>query len=63
MPQFYALGDKDAMRGICKDLGLQHDNVDLVQTVAAILRDPTSVVRWAAGERAFAALPPKPFRR
>lgn len=53
VPQFFAIGDRDAMRGICKDLGLQYDNVDLVQTVAAILRDPTIVVRWAAGERAF----------
>ncbi len=56
IPQFFALGDKDAMRGICKDLRLQHDNVDLVQTVAAILRDPTTVVRWAAGEHVFRPL-------
>jgi hypothetical protein len=52
-PQFFAIGDKDALRGICKDLDLQYDNVDLVQTVAAILRDPTTVTRWAAGEVVF----------
>lgn len=62
VPQFFAIGDKDALRGICKDLGLQYDNVDLVQTVAAILRDPTSVVRWAAGEQVFKPLPePEPL--
>ncbi len=55
-PQFFALGDKDAMRGICKDLGLQYDDVDLLQTLAAILRDPSTVVRWAAGERVFTPL-------
>ncbi len=56
VPQFFALGDKDALRGICKDIGLQYDNVDLIQTVAAILRDPTTVVRWASGEKVFAPL-------
>lgn len=55
-PQFFALSDKDAMRGICKDLGLQHDSVELVQTVATILRDPSTVVRWAAGEHVFKPL-------
>lgn len=55
--QLFALADKDALRGICKDLDLQYDNVDLTQTVAAILRDPTTVVRWAKGERVFKALP------
>jgi Fe-S-cluster containining protein len=54
--QFFAVGDKDALRGICKDLALQHDNVDLVQAVAAILRDPSTVVRWAAGEHVFTPL-------
>lgn len=57
VPQFFAQGDKDALRGICKDLGLQHDNVDLVKTVAAILDDPAIIARWAAGERVFTALP------
>jgi len=56
LPQFVALSDKDGLRGICKDLGLQHDNVDLVQTVAAILRDPSKVVRWAEGEAVFDGL-------
>jgi hypothetical protein len=58
VPQFFAIGDKDALRGICKDLGLQHDNVDLVQTVAAILRDPAIIARWAAGEQVLTPLPP-----
>jgi hypothetical protein len=56
-PQLFAQADKDALRGICKDLSLQYDNVDLVQTVAAILRDPTTVARWASGEHVFTALP------
>jgi hypothetical protein len=56
-PQFFAVGDKDALRGICKDLSLQFDRVELVQTVAAILRDPTTVVRWALGEHVFRPLP------
>jgi Fe-S-cluster containining protein len=63
LPQFVALADKDALRGVCKDLGLQYDNVDLVQTVAAILRDPSTIVRWAQGEKVFKALqqaPPVP---
>jgi Fe-S-cluster containining protein len=54
--QYFAIGDKDALRGICRDLGLQNDNVELVQTVAAILSDPSTVVRWAAGEHVFAPL-------
>ena len=56
LPQLVALGDIDGLRGICKDLGLQYDRVDLVQTVAAILRDPTTVVRWAQGEKVFTPL-------
>ena len=56
LPQFVALGDQDALRGICKDLGLQYDRADLVQTVATILRDPTTVVRWARGEKVFKPL-------
>jgi len=55
--QFFAQADKDALRGICKDLGLQYDNVDLVQTVAAILKDPLLVMKWAQGERVFTPLP------
>lgn len=60
LPQFVAIADKDALRGICKDIGLQYDNVDLVQTVAAILRDPSTVVRWAEGETVFNGLGAKP---
>jgi hypothetical protein len=60
LPQFVALADKDALRGICKDLSLQYDNVDLVQTVAAILRDPSTIVRWAQGEKVFKALQQNP---
>ncbi len=56
--QLVAQADKDALRGICKDLGLQHGNVELVQTVAAILRDPTTVTRWAAGEPVFKTVQP-----
>ena len=56
LPQLVAFGDIDALRGICKDLRLQYDRVDLVQTVAAILRDPTTVVRWAQGEKVFKPL-------
>jgi len=51
--QFVAAADRDALRGICKDIGLQYDNVELVRTVAAILRDPTTVVRWAGREDVF----------
>jgi hypothetical protein len=58
VPQFFAVADKDALRGICKDLGLQHGNVELVQAVAAILHDPTIVIRWAAGDQVFATLLP-----
>jgi hypothetical protein len=60
-PQLFAQADKDALRGICKDMSLQYDNVDLVQTVAAILRDPTKVVRWAMGEHVFTPLPRVPL--
>jgi hypothetical protein len=62
LPQFVAMADKDALRGICKDLGLQYDNVDLVQTVAAILRDPSSIVKWAQGEKVFKGLVQKVVR-
>lgn len=60
LPQYVAIADKDALRGICKDLGLQYDNVDLVQTVATILRDPSTAVRWAQGEKVFNGLGEKP---
>ncbi len=61
LPQYIAIADKDALRGICKDLGLQYDNVDLLQTVAAILRDPSTVVRWANGETVFKGLGLRPM--
>lgn len=53
LPQFFGRGYKAGLNGICKDLGLQHDPVELVQTVAAILRAPEIVERWAAGEAVF----------
>lgn len=58
VPQFFAQGEIAALRGICKDLGLQHGAVSLVPTVAAILRDPTLPDRWASGEKVFKELPP-----
>ena len=51
--QYFALGDQAGMRGILKDMGLQHDLVELTQAVAAILRDPGIIDRWLAGERVF----------
>lgn len=53
--QFLCNGEQAATLGICRDLGLQHDLVDLTQTVAAILRDPRLIERWASGERVFVA--------
>lgn len=58
IPQFMSAGDQSAMRGICKDLGLQDDPVDLVQAVAAMLRDPDMIERWAGGQAVFKPLPP-----
>jgi len=55
MPQFVGRAYKAGIRGICKDLGLQDDSVDLVQGVAAILRDPSIIERWARGEHVFPA--------
>jgi Fe-S-cluster containining protein len=52
--QYYVLGDQAGIRGICKDMGLQFDLIELTDAVAAILRDPTLPERWIAGERAFA---------
>jgi hypothetical protein len=51
--QYFLLGDQAGMRGILKDMGLQHDPVELTQAVAAILRDPAIIDRWLAGEPAF----------
>ena len=53
--QYFILGDQAGIRGICKDMGLQHDLVELSEAVAAILRDPGIVDRWVAGEHVFGA--------
>jgi hypothetical protein len=53
--RFLCGGEQGAIRGICRDLGLQIDIVELTQTVAAIIRDPTLIERWASGEHVFAA--------
>jgi Fe-S-cluster containining protein len=53
--QFLCSGEQVATRGICRDLGLQDDMVELTQTVAAILRDPSLSGRWAQGEQVFTA--------
>ncbi len=50
---YFLLGDQAGLRGICKDMGLQHDLVELTQAVAAILRDPGLIDRWIAGEHVF----------
>lgn len=53
--RFLCGGEQGAIRGICRDLGLQSDIVELTQAVAAIIRDPALIQRWAAGEHVFAA--------
>jgi hypothetical protein len=53
LPQFFGRGYKAGINGLCKDLGLQYDLVELVHTVATILRRPAAVERWAAGESVF----------
>jgi hypothetical protein len=53
--RFLCGGEQAAIRGICRDLGLQSDIVEMTQTVAAIIRDPNLIARWAAGEHVFAA--------
>ncbi len=55
-PLLLSRGDQAGVLGICKDLGLQYDMVHLARTVAAILRDPTTVDRWLAGKKVFPAL-------
>lgn len=52
--RFLCGGEQGAIRGICRDLGLQADIVELTQTVAAIIREPTLIERWASGETVFA---------
>ena len=51
--QYLVLGDQAGIRGICKDMGLQHDLVELTEAVAAILRNPGIIEGWVAGERVF----------
>jgi len=51
--QYFMLGDQAGMRGILKDMGLQHDLVEMTRAVAAILLDPDIVERWLARERPF----------
>jgi Fe-S-cluster containining protein len=53
--RFLCGGEQAAVRGICRDIGLQADIVELTQTVAAIIRDPNLIGRWAAGQKVFAA--------
>jgi hypothetical protein len=53
--QFLCNGEQAATLGICHDLGLQADLVELTQTVAAIVNNPSLIERWAAGESVFAA--------
>jgi Fe-S-cluster containining protein len=53
VPQMYGRAFQAAVQGICKDLGLQHDFVDLTQAVAAILREPEIIEAWASGKAAF----------
>jgi Fe-S-cluster containining protein len=53
--QYLVLSDQAGIRGICKDMGLQHDLVELTEAVAAILHDPGIVEQWIAGEHVFGA--------
>jgi len=53
--RFLCGGEQGAIRGICRDLSLQADLVELTQTVAAIIRDPMLIERWASGEHVFTA--------
>ncbi|HUH84821.1 MAG TPA: YkgJ family cysteine cluster protein [Stellaceae bacterium] len=53
MAQYFMLGDQAGMRGILKDMGLQHEPVEMTRAVAAILADPDIVERWLARECAF----------
>jgi Fe-S-cluster containining protein len=53
--RFLCGGEQAAIRGICRDIGLQADMVELTQTVAAIIRDHTLIERWASGQHVFTA--------
>ena len=56
--RFLCGGEQAAVRGICRDLGLQSDIVELTQTVAAIIRDPDR--SSSAGPRARRSSPHVP---
>jgi Fe-S-cluster containining protein len=53
LAQYFILGDQAGLRGILKDMLLQHDRVEMTKAVAAILADPDIVERWLAREPAF----------
>lgn len=53
LAQYFILGDQAGMRGILKDMQLQHDRVEMTGAVAAILADPDIVERWLGREKAF----------
>lgn len=57
-PQIMGRALQAAIQGICQDLRLQHDLVDLIQAVASILRDPSIIARWVNGEPAFRPIQP-----
>lgn len=52
-PLIFGFAIRTGVNGMLKDFGLQHDEVDLVSTVAAIRRNPDLIDRWAAGEHVF----------
>lgn len=53
MTQFAGCALRAAIHDISKALGLQHEDVDLVSTVASIRNDPTLIDRWAEGKHVF----------
>ncbi|RQH12700.1 YkgJ family cysteine cluster protein [Bradyrhizobium sp. RP6] len=55
MPQIMGCAVRGGVNGMLKDLGLQHDDVDLISTVAAIRKDPGIIDLWARGENSFVA--------
>jgi Fe-S-cluster containining protein len=57
MPHLLGNAIRAGLNEILKDHGLQNDYVDLVQTVAAIRKDPELIDRWANGESVFKPRP------
>lgn len=53
MPHLLGNAIRAGLNEILKDHGLQNDYVDLVETVAAIRRNPALIDRWANGESVF----------